>query len=424
MVETAAALGWQAIGVADVNSLAGIVRAHSAARDAGIRLVVGSRLRPVDGPDVIAHPVDRAGYEALSVLLSEANMRGSKAAPVLYLADLARLTAGTMLLVMPPRHPEAAHATQLGRIRDMTAARVFAGAVLYRDGGDEARLAMLADMAKSQQLPLTAAGDALYHSPTRRPLADVLACIREGQRLDSAGALLSRNAERQVLAPDEMARRWRHWPDALANADALAAACHFAMDDLSYEYPAEVAPGGRNAMDELEYQTWNGARERYPDGIPEKVESYLQRELLLIAKLKFAPYFLTVFDIVRFARSRGILCQGRGSAANSAVCYCLGITSVDPDRSQPLFERFISEARGEPPDIDVDFEHERREEVIQHIYAKYGRTRAGLTAAVITYRSRSALREVAKVFGLSRDVQAALAGEVWGREKTGLYHQG
>ena len=419
MIETAAALGWQAIGVADVNSLAGIVRAHSAARDAGIRLVVGSRLRPVDGPDVIAHPVDRAGYEALSVLLSEANMRGSKAAPVLYLADLARLTAGTMLLVMPPRHPDAAHATQLGRIRDMTAARVFAGAVLYRDGGDEARLAMLADMAKSQQLPLTAAGDALYHSPTRRPLADVLACIREGQRLDSAGALLSRNAERQVLAPDEMARRWRHWPDALANADALAAACHFAMDDLSYEYPAEVAPGGRNAMDELEYQTWNGARERYPDGIPEKVESYLQRELLLIAKLKFAPYFLTVFDIVRFARSRGILCQGRGSAANSAVCYCLGITSVDPDRSQPLFERFISEARGEPPDIDVDFEHERREEVIQHIYAKYGRTRAGLTAAVITYRSRSALREVAKVFGLSSDVQAALSGQTWGREGGG-----
>ena len=249
-------------------------------------------------------------------------------------------------------------------------------------------------MAAAQGLPLTAVSDALYHHASRRPLADVLTCIREKQRLDTAGALLSRNAERQILDPAEMARRWRHAPQALANAAELAGLCDFAMDDLSYEYPDEVSPGGRDAMGELEYQTWNGAGERYPDGVPDKVAAYLERELALIAKMKFAPYFLTVFDIVRFARNRGILCQGRGSAANSAVCYCLGITSVDPDRSQPLFERFISEARGEPPDIDVDFEHERREEVIQHIYARYGRTRAGLTAAVITYRTRSALRGV------------------------------
>ena len=212
-------------------------------------------------------------------------------------------------------------------------------------------------MAAAQKLPLVAAGDVLYHHPSRRPLADVLACIREGQRLDSAGALVSRNAERQILAPLEMVRRWRHWPEALANADSLAADCHFSMDDLSYEYPSEVAPGGRNAMDELEYQTWNGANERYPDGVPKKVEAYLQRELLLIAKMKFAPYFLTVFDIVRFARSRNILCQGRGSAANSAICYCLFITSVDPDRSEPLFERFVSEARNEPPDDDSGAAH-------------------------------------------------------------------
>ncbi|MGC6519709.1 MAG: error-prone DNA polymerase [Candidatus Puniceispirillaceae bacterium] len=419
MVETAAALGWDAVGIADLNSLAGIVRAHVAARDAGIRLVVGARLAPVDGPHVIVHPSDRAGYESLSVLLSEANLRGSKADPVLHLADLARLADSTALLVMPPRHPDSAHATQLARIRDIAAGRVFAGAALYRDGGDEARLALLADMAAAQGLPLTAASDALYHVAARRPLADVLTCIREKQRLDTAGALLSRNAERQILDPAEMARRWRHAPQALANAAALAELCDFAMDDLSYEYPDEVSPGGRDAMGELEYQTWNGAKERYPDGVPEKVAGYLDRELALIAKMKFAPYFLTVFDIVRFARSRAILCQGRGSAANSAVCYCLGITSVDPDRSQPLFERFISEARGEPPDIDVDFEHERREEVIQHIYAKYGRTRAGLTAAVITYRTRSALREVAKVFGLSSDVQAALSGQAWGREASG-----
>ena len=419
MVEAAAALGWDAIGIADVNSLAGIVRAHVAARDHGIRLVVGARLAPVDGPQVIVHPTDRAGYESLSVLLSEANLRGSKAAPVLHFADFSRLAKSTALLVMPPRHPDSSHATQLGRIRDIAAGRVFAGAALYRDGGDEARLALLSEMAAAQGLPLTAVSDALYHHASRRPLADVLTCIREKQRLDTAGALLSRNAERQILDPAEMARRWRHAPQALANAAELAGLCDFAMDDLSYEYPDEVSPGGRDAMGELEYQTWNGAGERYPDGVPDKVAAYLESELALIAKMKFAPYFLTVFDIVRFARNRGILCQGRGSAANSAVCYCLGITSVDPDRSQPLFERFISEARGEPPDIDVDFEHERREEVIQHIYARYGRTRAGLTAAVITYRTRSALREVAKVFGLSSDVQAALSGQAWGREATG-----
>ena len=419
MVEAAAALGWDAIGIADVNSLAGIVRAHVAARDHGIRLVVGARLAPVDGPQVIVHPTDRAGYESLSVLLSEANLRGSKAAPVLHLADFSRLAKSTALLVMPPRHPDSSHATQLGRIRDIAAGRVFAGAALYRDGGDEARLALLSEIAAAQGLPLTAVSDALYHHASRRPLADVLTCIREKQRLDTAGALLSRNAERQILDPAEMARRWRHAPQALANAAELAGLCDFAMDDLSYEYPDEVSPGERDAMGELEYQTWNGAGERYPDGVPDKVAAYLERELALIAKMKFAPYFLTVFDIVRFARNRGILCQGRGSAANSAVCYCLGITSVDPDRSQPLFERFISEARGEPPDIDVDFEHERREDVIQHIYARYGRTRAGLTAAVITYRTRSALREVTKVFGLSSDVQAALSGQAWGREATG-----
>ena len=420
MVASAAALGWQAIGIADINSLAGIVRAHIAARDHGIRLLVGARLRPVDGPDLIAHPLDRAGYESLSVLLSEANMRGSKAAPVLYVADLARLSTGVAVLVMPPLHPQLDYQAQLGQIKQLVKGPLYAGAALYRDGADEARIDLLAEMAHKTGLRLTAVADALYHAAERRPLADVLTCIREKQLLDRAGHLLSRNAERHLISPDEAMRRWRHWPDAMAAAAQLASQCRFSMADLSYEYPNEVSPGSRNAMQELEYQTWNGARDRYPDGIPDKVEAYLVRELALIAKLGFAPYFLTVFDMVRFARGRGILCQGRGSAANSAVCYCLGITAVDPDRSQPLFERFISEARGEPPDIDVDFEHERREEVIQHIYAKYGRMRAGLAASVITYRRRSALREVAKVFGLSRDVQAALSGEVWGREKQPL----
>ena len=420
MVAQAAALGWAAVGIADVNSLAGIVRAHVAARDHQIRLVVGARLRPADGPDIIVHPCDRVGYEALSMLLSEANMRGSKAAPILYLADLARLPASTALLVMPPRHPDAYYQMHLQTIRQIAKGQLFAGICLYRDGADEARCQMLAAAAAALGLRVAAAADALYHIPDRRPLADVLACIREKQQLDDAGYLISRNAERHLIDCAEAERRWRHVPDALDGAKALADLCHFSMDDLSYEYPDELKPSGRTTMQELAFQTWRGAEKRYPDAIPDKVSAYLKHELILIERLNIAPYFLTVFDIVRFARGRGILCQGRGSAANSAVCYCLGITAVDPERSQPLFERFVSEARGEPPDIDVDFEHERREEVIQHIYAKYGRNRAGLTASVITYRRRSAFREVAKVFGLSRDVQAALAGEVWGREKTGL----
>ena len=420
MVAKAATLGWAAIGIADVNSLAGIVRAHVAARDHQIRLIVGARLRPVDGPDILVHPLDRAGYEGLSMLLSEANMRGSKAAPILYLADIARLPASTALLVMPPRHPDAQYQAHLQTIQQIAKGHLFAGLCLYRDGADEARCQMLMAAAAALKLRVAAAADALYHSPDRRPLADVLTCIREKKQLDNAGYLLSRNAERHLIDCDEAVRRWRQVPEALDGARALADLCHFSMDDLSYEYPDELQPGGRTAMQELAFQTWRGAEKRYPDAIPDQVSAYLKHELILIERLNIAPYFLTVFDIVRFARGRGILCQGRGSAANSAVCYCLGITAVDPARSRPLFERFVSEARGEPPDIDVDFEHERREEVIQYIYAKYGRNRAGLAASVITYRRRSAFREVAKVFGLSRDVQAALAGEVWGREKTGL----
>ena len=420
MVAKAATLGWAAIGIADVNSLAGIVRAHVAARDHQIRLIVGARLRPVDGPDILVHPLDRAGYEGLSMLLSEANMRGSKAAPILYLADIARLPASTALLVMPPRHPDAQYQAHLQTIQQIAKGHLFAGLCLYRDGADEARCQMLMAAAAALKLRVAAAADALYHSPDRRPLADVLTCIREKKQLDNAGYLLSRNAERHLIDCDEAVRRWRQVPEALDGARALADLCHFSMDDLSYEYPDELQPGGRTAMQELAFQTWRGAEKRYPDAIPDQVSAYLKHELILIERLNIAPYFLTVFDIVRFARGRSILCQGRGSAANSAVCYCLGITAVDPARSRPLFERFVSEARGEPPDIDVDFEHERREEVIQYIYAKYGRNRAGLAASVITYRRRSAFREVAKVFGLSRDVQAALAGEVWGREKTGL----
>ncbi|MDC1383290.1 error-prone DNA polymerase [Candidatus Puniceispirillum sp.] len=420
MVATAAELGWSTIGIADVNSLAGIVRAHVAARNHNVRLLVGARLQPVDGPDVLVHPCDREGYESLSMLLSEANMRGSKGAPVLYLSDLARLRESTALLVMPPQHPDASYQAHLQTIRQIAHGQLFAGMCLYRDGADAARCQILGDFAADLGLCVAAAANALYHTPARRPLADVLTCIREKQELDHAGYLLSRNAERHLIDCDEAERRWQYVPGALDGATALANLCHFSMDDLSYEYPDELWPGGRTTMQELSFQTWAGAKKCYPDTIPNQVIAYLKHELTLIERLNIAAYFLTVFDIVRFARGRGILYQGRGSAANSAVCYCLDITVVDPERSQPLFERFVSETRNEPPDIDVDFEHERREEVIQYIYAKYGHHRAGIAASVITYRRRSAFREVAKVFGLSRDVQTALAGEVWGREKSGL----
>ncbi len=420
MVKTASEMGWHAVGIADVNSLSGIVRAHIAAKKMGIRLIVGVRLRPVDGPEILVHPCDRQAYESISILLSEANLRGQKAAPCCYLADLVQLTASTVLVVMPPQHPDAAYHAKLQQIKQFSTGRVFAGACLYRDGADEARLVLLAEGAEALGLSLTAVSAALYHCPSRRPLADVLCCIREKQSLDSAGHLLSRNAERHLITPDETVRRWRHYPQALAQTTIIAGLCQFSLDELSYEYPDELVSKGRTAMQELTYQTWCGAKKRYTNGIDDKVKTYLNHELALINKLQFAAYFLTVFDIVQFARGRGILCQGRGSAANSAVCYCLGITAVDPSRAQPLFERFISEARGEPPDIDVDFEHERREEVIEYIYRKYGRDRAGLAATVITYRHKSALREVAKVFDLSRDVQSILAGEVWGRERTGV----
>ena len=268
MVATAAALGWSTIGIADVNSLAGIVRAHVAARDHHIRLLVGARLRPVDGPDVLVHPCDREGYEGLSMLLSEANMRGSKAAPVLCLADLARLPESTVLLAMPPRHPDACYQAHLDKILQIAKGQIFAGICLYRDGADVARCQMLGAFANALGLRVAAAANALYHVPARRPLADVLACIREKQQLDHAGYLLSRNAERHLIDCDEAERRWRYVPDALEGASALANLCHFSMDDLSYEYPDELKPGGRTIMQELSFQTWRGAEKRYPDAIP------------------------------------------------------------------------------------------------------------------------------------------------------------
>jgi len=272
----------------------------------------------------------------------------------------------------------------------------------------------LKDRARIAGVPLIAVNDVLYHHPHRRPLADVLACIREKTTIDRAGRKLAVNAERHLKSPEEMTRLFREAPEAIEETLALSDALSFSLDELRYEYPDEQVNGFDNAQDALAHLTYEGAARRYPQGIPDKVRVNIEYELKLIAQLQYAPYFLTVHDIVNFARSKNILCQGRGSAANSAVCFCLGVTEVDPERADLLFERFISPERREPPDIDVDFEHERREEVIQYIYRKYRREHAGIAATVISYRGRSAIREVGKAFGLSEDTIGALSSSIWG----------
>ena len=429
LVVAAASLGHRAIALTDRNSLAGVVRAHAAAKSHGIRFLPGARLVFRDAPDLLCLPTDRAAYARLCRLLTLGKRRAEKGACDLAFADFLDHAAGQAVLALLPEEGGAdACGTEMAEDalrRHLQAVKAACGDTawllahnLYR-GDDARRLARAAAWAAESGLDLVAGNDVHYHSPGRRPLQDVLTCIREGCTLAEAGRRLFANAERHLKPAAEMAALFRNHPDAVARTCAVADSCRFSLDELAYEYPREAGPAGEPPQAALQRLTWEGARARYPDGVPQKIRRVLAHELTLIGSLNYAPYFLTVHDIVRFARSRGILCQGRGSAANSAVCYCLGITAVDPDAVDLLFERFVSAERNEPPDIDVDFEHERREEVIQHIYARYGRTRAGLTAAVITYRTRSALREVAKVFGLSSDVQAALSGQAWGREATG-----
>ena len=327
--------------------------------------------------------------------------------------------AGQILIAVVPASPDASFAEALARLQahlnESLPRDLYLEASPTYNGEDAARLAALAGLAERLNTPLVATNDVIAHAPELRPLADVLACIRHGVRMKEAGFLLDRNAERHLEPPAKMARLFRHHPDAVARTLAIARRCRFSLGELRYEYPAEPVPAGCTPQQELVRLTWQGAVERFPAGIPAKVRRLLGHEFALIETLGYAPYFLTVHDIVRFAREREILCQGRGSAANSATCYCLGITAVDPSRMELLFERFISAERNEPPDIDVDFEHERREEVIQYVYTKYGRRRAGMTGVTITYRTKSAIREVGKVLGLGEDAIVALQKAAWRR---------
>jgi error-prone DNA polymerase len=420
LVLAALPLGYDAIGIADRNTLAGVVRMHSACTGAGIRPLIGCRLDPTDASSLLAYPVDRDGYGRLSRLLTLGKRRAEKGECELALSDVAAHQKGIAFIAWPD--DVDVFEGELPRLRDaLTSLRHIAASWLYR-GDDNERIERLDRMARKHGCTILATNDVHYHAPDRRPLQDVVTCIREKTTIANAGYLLNANAERHLKSPAEMMRLFARWPHAIAATREFADALRFSLDELRYEYPKETVPDGRTPQQHLEHLTWKGAEERWPGGIPDKVLKQLRYELELIERLDFARYFLTVHDIVAFARSLDppILCQGRGSAANSAVCFCLGITAVDPAMNDLLFERFISEERREPPDIDVDFEHERREEVIQHIYEKYGRDRAGIAATVIHYRPRSAIREVGKVMGLSEDVCGALASTIWGHMEAEL----
>jgi error-prone DNA polymerase len=423
LVECAQQLGLTGLGIADRNSVAGVVRAHTKAKEAGLRIAVGARLVFADGtPDILAYPQDRAAWGGLARLLTLGKRRAEKGDCILGLPDLLDYIQGLNLIVLPPARIEAAKlAAVLARAAQTTARNSIwlAASLLYR-GDDTRRLTRLAHIAADARVPLIAINDVLYHAPERRALQDVVTCIREHVTLTTAGRRLEANAERHLKTPDEMARLFRAAPEAIAQTLAFLERCRFSLDQLKYEYPDETRKGYATPQDALVAFVEDGARRRYPNGMSPKTRRALDHELAVTAELKYAPYFLTVHDIVQFSKSKGILCQGRGSAANSVICFCLGVTEVDPEKVDLLFERFVSAERREPPDIDVDFEHERREDVIQYIYGRYSRDRCGIAATVICYRGRSAIREVGKVFGLSEDTVGALASTLWGWSMEGV----
>ncbi|MBO6827475.1 MAG: error-prone DNA polymerase [Sneathiella sp.] len=422
LVEQAATLGYTAIAVTDRNTLAGIVRAHKAAKQWGIRLIVGVRLVLMDGFECLCFPTDKAAYSRLTQLLTLGNGRATKGECHLTIEDLIAYGRGQIFVVMPPTEFTQNFKGTLLRIAHAFPKECYLSLSLSYGGQDLKRLNQLSATANQLNIPTVITNDVLYHIPNRRPLQDVLTCIRRHVTISEAGFCLLSNAERHLKPPQEMVRLFPGFPDAIRRSQEIADKCSFSLDELAYQYPDEPSGDSPTPQAELERLTWLGAKNRYPEGIPDKVQAILEHELSLISSLDYAPYFLTVHDIILYARSLEppILCQGRGSAANSAVCYCLGITAVNPTEIDLLFERFVSAERNEPPDIDVDFEHERREEIIQYIYTKYGRHRAGLAATVVTYRTKSAIREVGKSLGLSDDIIGSLASTVWGRGSSGL----
>jgi error-prone DNA polymerase len=430
-VHQASELGIPVIGIADHNSLAGVVRAWKEIDNPEVKhkpkLLIGTRIVFIDGtPDILVYPRDRAAYGRLCQLLTRGKRgdditRIEKGECHLRFDDLLEFAEGQLLVLALPHRFDTAEAQEiLQRLKNSRADGVWLAASLLYRGDDKRRLARLHRLALAAKVPLLATNEVLYHHPARRPLQDVLTCIREKTTIDAIGRRLEANAERYLKPAREMARLFRDIPEAIAETMRFASRISFSLDQLKYQYPDEPVPPGKTAQEHLENLTWAGVDRYFGGEISETLRATLRKELALIAELKYAHYFLTVHDIVRYARSQNILCQGRGSAANSAVCYVLGITSVDPTKVDLLFERFISKERLEPPDIDVDFEHSRREEVMQYVYRRYGRHRAAIIATVIHYRPRSAIRDVGKALGLTEDVTAALADTVWGSWGKGL----
>ncbi|MDH4438962.1 MAG: error-prone DNA polymerase [Rhizobium sp.] len=409
---TARDLGIEAIGVVDRNSLAGIVRALEASRATGIRLVVGCRLDLVGGMSILVYPTDRAAYSRLTRLITLGKSRGGKNNCILTLDDVAQYCDGLLAILVPDLADDTC-AVQLRKLAEVFGDRAYLSLCLRRRPNDQLRLHELSNLATLFKVKTVVTNDVLFHEPARRQLQDIVTCIRHNTTIDTVGFERERHADRYLKPPEEMERLFPRYIDALRRSMEIVDRCKFSLEELTYQYPEEAIVPGKTAQQSLEHYVWQCVPDRYPEGLPAKTLQIVRHELKLIETMKYAPYFLTVFSIVRFARSQGILCQGRGSAANSAVCYILGVTSIDPETNDLLFERFVSQERDEPPDIDVDFEHERREEVIQWIYRTYGKDKAALCATVTRYRAKGAIRDVGKALGLPEDLIKALSSGMW-----------
>ncbi|WP_164121972.1 MULTISPECIES: error-prone DNA polymerase [Sphingobacterium] len=415
LVEQAVQLGYKAIAITDRNTLAGIVRAHRAAREKDIHFIPACRLDLLDGPSLLAYPTNIKAYSNLSTLLTTGNLRAEKGECHLYSADVFRYAAGIQFIILPPKTLNEAFdfepefSLMLKQYQEHLRGMIYLGASFLYNGDDHKKLFRLNQLSEELNIPIVALNDVHYHNSERRELQDVLTCVREKCTIHTAGYRLHAHAERYLKPIDEMHRLFRNYPQAIHNTLKIVQACRFSLDELKYVYPQEITTEGRTPQEELVYQTWKGADRQFDGDIPEKIKATIEMELEFIARKNYASYFLTVYDLVRFAREREILCQGRGSAANSTVCYCLGITSVNPKNINLLFARFMSDARDEPPDIDVDFEHERREEVMQYVYNKYGRHRSGIVATVTQVHWKGAIRDIGKAMGLSVDAVDHLA---------------
>lgn len=418
LVDQANALGYKAIAITDRNTLAGIVRAHAAAKGKDIRIIPACRLDLQDGPSLLAYPTDKAAYGRLSGLLTLGNRRAEKGKCALYKADVFAIAGGIKFILIPPDHVNQDFQFEPTFYQSVHDYQQAFGPDLYiamtrTFDSEEKVLFRIWQISDQLGVPMVATNDVHYHNPARRELQDVITCIREKCTIYDAGFQLFVNGEKYLKSQKEMNRLFRQYPQALRNTRMIADACQFSLDSLQYVYPREITPEGRTPLEEVTRLAWEGAHQMYGEKIPEKITANILHELSFITEMNYAPYFLTVYDIVREARSRGILCQGRGSAANSTICYCLGITSVDPTKFDLLFERFISAARNEPPDIDVDFEHERREEIIQYVYEKYGRDRAAIVATVTHMHQKGAIRDVGKAMGLSIDTIEKISASLW-----------